>query len=656
MDQASLLLSLLRAANIPCRYLSGVVTVSAAEMMNWTGAKTPEAAINMLAANGIPFQWRTRHDGTITQFRFFHTWVSAYLGRGWTSLAPAFKQYEYHDGIDIKQAMGFDLNAFYNDATAGATIDPSYVVNLNEANITGDLQTYADNLMSWVNANMPGATVGDVMGYRKIVPIGAFRSLGQTFPFKKATEQYELSELPTSWRYLANFQMYGFSYDISLPELYGKRLSLAYVPATPEDQAIIDQYGGLFSVPAYLVNMKPQLKLEGQVVGEGQGVMLGTYQGCWSSFLRPLGSAWDTNEKMVTTGADYSISLDHQRISYALLQQRIANFQNLVDNLPGGTVTQEVVEEALHLTGMIYFTETDGMNNVAAVSSQISWTREPSQNFIARDLLVLYGWYVPYQVQRGPLNMDAKRDLLNPVSNIGKTEDERTWMQTSGATSSAAEHAVFEQLFQVESVSTEKILTLANRSGIPIYTLDRNNIEQIRPLLSLPEAMQYIDDEVINQGLTVIVPQRNIQLNQWQGAGWVVMDPQTGGATYYILGSLLWGCNTIKAGGSWTNPFNDLLLLAWKGYKWLETWGGLFAGLVGFPLSCGLGVTFAALDAIGTATTCTQIMTYAGLTFGAATGTVILAVAGMALFMYIYSQSYSYNRRRYTFEEEPMIT
>jgi hypothetical protein len=47
---------------------------------------------------------------------------------------------------------------------------------------------------------------------------------------------------------------------------------------------------------------------------------------------------------------------------------------------------------------------------------------------------------------------------------------------------------VFEQLYQVEAVSTEKVLTLASRQGIPIYTLDATNYSQIRPLIALAGA------------------------------------------------------------------------------------------------------------------------------------------------------------------------
>jgi transglutaminase-like putative cysteine protease len=55
MDQASLLMALLRAANIPCRYVSGTVKFNRNTMLNWTGAKTTQALLNILSTSGIPF-------------------------------------------------------------------------------------------------------------------------------------------------------------------------------------------------------------------------------------------------------------------------------------------------------------------------------------------------------------------------------------------------------------------------------------------------------------------------------------------------------------------------------------------------------------------------------------------------------------------------
>ncbi|MHB8156111.1 MAG: hypothetical protein ACYDEQ_01745 [Desulfocucumaceae bacterium] len=82
-------------------------------------------------------------------------------------------------------------------------------------------------------------------------------------------------------------------------------------------------------------------------------------------------------------------------------------------------------------------------------------------------------------------------------------------MPRAGAIGYAVEHAVFEQLYGIESVSTEKILYLANQQGIPIYSINRDNINQTLPLISAPAIVkQNISDSVLNSGWIAVIPQR----------------------------------------------------------------------------------------------------------------------------------------------------
>jgi len=168
-DQASILIALFRASEIPARYVAGQVELPIKKVMNWVGVKDPEVAAEVFSSNGIPSKAITSADGTVTHLRFFHAWAEAYIlqtGRNkakekykyrWVQMDPSFKQYKYYEGIDIPEAMGLDVDTFYNDALSGATINESegYFANLNEENITSDIKTYADNLLNWVNTNIP---------------------------------------------------------------------------------------------------------------------------------------------------------------------------------------------------------------------------------------------------------------------------------------------------------------------------------------------------------------------------------------------------------------------------------------------------------------------------------------------------------------------
>jgi|GEM_PF-5236872 len=559
MDQSSLLISLFRASGIPARYVAGVVELPVSKIMNWVGVTTPDMAVEVISSNGIPYGTKTSADGTITHVRFFHVWVEAYIPKSsngkaatvheWVQMDPSFKQYVYQEGLSLKEISGLDWDTFYNRATEGIIRNEaeSYITNLNEPNIVADLNSYADNLVSWLNTNMPGATTADVIGSRKIEVINRtqLNNLSQTFPFKTFLPQYEFSEIPEGWRYRVFFNMYGLNYTTSMPEITGKRVSLGYVPATSYDQWLIDYYGGLFNVPAFLVNMTPQLRIENNVVAQGSAVTLGSRQVVRSGFLRPLSPSWDSNDKVVTTGADYAISLNQQRISLDLVKHRLEHFNGLSD-------VSERTREALHITGLSYFVQCDLLSDVSAQVSGVVWTRSASEAFVTQDLRVWYLWGAPWRVERGGLGIDVKRNIVNPVSKKGRSQDELSWMLNTGAIGSAAEHAVFEQLYGIESVSTEKVLTLANRQGLKIYHINRSNAQEIVPLLDTFPVVKQNIMEAVDAGLTAVVPEKNIQIGQWYGQGWIIVDENTGSAGYLLAGHIVSGAITeeITSGGA----------------------------------------------------------------------------------------------------------
>ncbi len=641
MDQASLLIALLRASNIPARYVAGVVELRIKKVMNWVGVETPQAAAEAFVSNGIPAEARTEGDGTITHLVFFHVWAEAFLpdnrgpnrgrGRGadprsqWVQLDPSFKRHEFREGVDLTAATGFDVNAVLQGATSGATINQasSFFTNLNESFIQRELTRLTDNLLAFVQAELgPEATVGDVLGTKRIKPFNRGprqdrrgdrgHSLDDVLPFETVTPQLEVAELPQSFRHLVNFAMFGFSRLFALPELAGKRVTVSYVAATPADQALIDAFRGILNVfPAFLVDLKPQLKVEGQLIAEGQGVPLGSSQILRSAFLRPLGTAFDINDKIVTTGADYAIALNLQRISLEGLRARLERFSSFLASLgPTPLLSSEIVEEALHLTGQAYFLEVDVQNEIAAKTAKVIFTREPSEAFVFQDLSVLFFFGFPVIVNRGSVGIDVKRNIVNPISVVGDARQEVSWLLTSGSFGSAAEHAIFEQLYGVPSVSTERLLALANSQSVRIFTIDGTNIDRILPQLDTFAIVKQNISESVNAGLVAVVPQRNLRFNDWLGMGWIVVNPNTGSAGYLIAGFL-------TAGGSTSSPA-DVSLFNEKAIK-EQAALTLIAGLAGAVIPSGVAIT-----ATGGALISEAIVT----------GSVILGVTGAGLVLF----------------------
>src|SRR2546421_442634 len=76
--QASLLIALLRASRVPARYVRGIVRLTGAQAMAWTGTPTPRRAADLIARAGIPMT-PVLAGGTVGAMEIEHTWVETYV-------------------------------------------------------------------------------------------------------------------------------------------------------------------------------------------------------------------------------------------------------------------------------------------------------------------------------------------------------------------------------------------------------------------------------------------------------------------------------------------------------------------------------------------------------------------------------------------------
>lgn len=110
MDTASLLIALLRASNIPARYVYGTIQLPIAQVMNWVGGFTDaKSALELMAQGGVPITGEVA-GGKIVAAKIEHAWVEAYVnyfpsrgarngpGNEWIPLDASYKQYNYTQG------------------------------------------------------------------------------------------------------------------------------------------------------------------------------------------------------------------------------------------------------------------------------------------------------------------------------------------------------------------------------------------------------------------------------------------------------------------------------------------------------------------------------------------------------------------------------
>ncbi|PJA73226.1 MAG: hypothetical protein CO150_08345, partial [Nitrospirae bacterium CG_4_9_14_3_um_filter_53_35] len=581
-DQASFLIALLRASNIPARYEYGTVEIPVDKAMNWVGGVTdPMLAGEVLASNGIPGKLM-QAGGKIVYVRLEHIWVKAYVdyipsrgaihkqGDTWVPMDPSFKQFDYTTGIDIASEVPFDAEAFVNQIQSTANINEAqgYVTNVDQAYIEQTMTSYQQQVEAYIAANHPDATVGDVLG-KKIIQEKQNPVLFASLPYHLVVKAGEYAAIPNSLRHKVSFKVLrdqldeysdtALNYTASIPELAGKKITLSYSPATPSDEAVIESYlpephpdgtpiqPGEFSqtLPAYLINLRPELKIDGQVVASGTAVGLGQTEAFTLQFADPSRIGNELISMDVTAGEYDAMAIDPLAMSpqgLSSLRDRMetTTAKLLTENLDGLT-KDAVIGDLLYGNIAAYFAALDAAAEITERRQNIINHRLPSAGRFLSGLNVQYFFGIPRSVSAKGLEMDVVRSFRYALERSGDREKTKEYNLMVGMNSSALEHGIPEQILSnpdnpPQGVSAVKALSIANSQGIPIYHINRQNVSSILPNLQLDG--DDINDIVnaVNAGKEVTASQINISFNGWTGCGYIIIDPVKGDGAYRISG------------------------------------------------------------------------------------------------------------------------
>ncbi|MBN4054462.1 hypothetical protein JYT87_02000 [Nitrospira defluvii] len=569
IDMASLLIAILRSAGISARYVTGTIVVPIEQVKNWGGGFSDnQSAVEFFTNGGIPAAGGII-GGQIVEMRMEHVWVEAYVdyipsrgavhkdGDTWIPLDPSFKQYDFSQTIDLQTAVPFDGTNFLNQVEATATIDSTVpsVTNVDSIFVKTTLEDYQNQIETYLTVNAPTATVGDVLGTRSI-KAQDFPILPATLPYKKLLTGATYSEVPDALRHKLTFAVttnafFGsdLTYTASLPELAGRRITLSYAPATTADQETIDTYTEAFatSIPAYLVQFRPELKIDGVTTASGPSIGMATAQDFTLTFTSPSFGQDQVVHSLLA--GDYSaVGLNLSRVSADMLQSRI----DLND-------FSEPVGEMLHQTLLSYWGELDTFNGILASQSQVNTLRHLSEGLAVSkvDATLLFG--APNSATYKSRTLDIARDLQTAIHQGGDKSKSFSYFSQAGVYSSALEGLVLDQVFAGnlgDSVSAVRILDVANSQGVPIYSIDNENVETIVPQLQVSAQVKSDIENAVNAGRVIQVPQQEITHNGWTGVGYIVQDPISGAGAYLISGGLAGGSN--NTGGSLVLPLPEI--------------------------------------------------------------------------------------------------
>ncbi len=639
-DIASLHIALLRASAIPARYQMGTIEVSTEQLNNWIGGtQSAQAAQNLLGQGGIAARGIIE-GGRITKVRMEHVWVNAYVnwapGRGaraggaavptpsspgttlttaqgnlqhphpnaalnaWVPLDASYKQYRYTAGMNLQTSVPLDATALLAAVQQGTTINQAqgYVQNLNQAALQAQLDSYQTRLKDFITTTPLGAssTVGDVIGSQNLPSI-SHTVLAGTTPMPIVFEGPELAALPTSWQHQFRFELTDeyanplLSFQRKLTELIGKRISLSYIPATQADADLIASYlpkphadGSPIlpselptSLPGYLIRLKPQISVDGQIVATSSTALtMGTDLKSTGGFTRAGdASLWDiTDDTSHVAGQATAIGISPGGISAYQLDQLKARLQQTQSQLQAAASTpsnatailanltgEQISGDLLTATLWGWFAASESHNRLS--QNQAGMVEIPGLSYGLFHAVAqpIYSWGVIRQVKFPGVNLDIGhiRNLSVAVDN-----DSQKWAgynRLRGQYMSALEHAIPERFFNDPSkcnpngtttpvaglpdcpqgISAIKAIGIAASQGQKIYTITKlvyqNNPNIVNSnLQNLSQSTKQGIQNALDAGYEVTAHERAITQSGWTGSGYTFIDPDTGAGGYIIDG------------------------------------------------------------------------------------------------------------------------
>jgi hypothetical protein len=493
--------------------------------------------------------------------------------------------------MDIKGNVPLNSQDLLTQIQQGATVNQAggYVQNLNQANLQTQLNTYQTQVKTYIDSQKANATVGDVLGTQKIKAENYGILMG-SLPYRIVATANTFQTLPDNLRWKFKTNIYAadgissgenalIELNQSTAKLAGKKITLSFIPASPADQALINSYLPKAhadntpiqpselptSLPGYLLNMKAEFRVDGQVVATtASSFTMGSTVKQQNQYFNPGTGSWEGgDDNDIIVGEYNAIGLDLQGIGaqqLKTLQDRmtatnaklIQYNQNLDDIAPLNGLTKEDVAGDIVYSGILgYFSQINASDGLmASTLGNVKSYRLPSYGRFAISAQPQYFFGVVRNVSFPGVIMDVDYLVYNTAAKDDGQAARVQFMRQAGAAASATEHAVPESMFlnttlaahdpaKPQGISAVKALAIAIAQGQKIYTFNQSNQALHSTILQSLQISADVKLEIVNAlaaGKEVTVHEKDISVNGWKGNGYVVLDPATGAGAYKIAG------------------------------------------------------------------------------------------------------------------------
>jgi len=520
-DQSALMVALLQSAGYTAKFMFGELRITAAVAAAWLGTDALNAysSSNYLANGGIPAS--VEFDaGTSTYYVILsHCWVKVTISGTDYVFDPTLKTYTVTAPIDLATVSGYNATTFETASLTGATVTADYVQNVNTANMETEFNTMASNLISWINTNKPDATVEDIIGGRKLVPVtSVLRNTSLSYQ-RASTTPIEWLTIPNTYKTTFSVLYDTISQSFYSEDIFSKRLSITFN-----------------------ASLEAELRLDGTLLGTSTAQGAGTYNSVLLTIEHPYGATWADQSfwQTVWAGKPYLIaqSWGNTTKEMAHYHQRLLN-----DNILAGGLDDDenVICESLSVLWHNWAA------NKSIVASMIG--RMNNCACVLHHQVGLVGHYDgPFTDLGGILWSSSALD--NDYTRVYATD---TMLALRGV---AFESNSIAQVPNVEGVSSDTVIGTANALGQKLYMATSTNwTTTVRPaLVNYPTSvLDNIENWYINNGWNVLIHEDgDTNQNQYHGYGFFAVG-QFGGAVGIINGYLLGGGSAFVQSTAQTN-------------------------------------------------------------------------------------------------------
>jgi RHS repeat-associated protein len=569
-DNANALIGLLRAANVPARYITGTIEVPIGIAQSWLGGVDAAGVQRLLTQGGI------RHTaivtgGTVQAIQMEHVWVEAWIdyapargalparvggGDTWVPLDAAFKRGVLVTAPNVAQQINYsstNLTARLNAAILNNST--RRISAVTSAMLLADAAAHKDGLDRVIAAGpngTAGATTAELFtrSDSTAYPLGF---LAGTLQYKIVTTLDRAATLTDAQRWAVRVSMYASIADQqqnrtaatwtgTVGQAQGKTIAMTFTPDAAGLAQLAQNAATLTQqLPAYLINGTTHLRLDGVSQGATANVLLGTSQAALTEIFDPRQNGWYSLATFkIAAGEAITLYVDSGSVttkSLATLRDKTTALKTaLAANDASGLGNTNTATQLLSATAQLYRgiaqQEADAMrtanNAMGGGLPSVTLTRSVAKvetvsgavRTFVNERVALDALFNGEQIVGRSSTIAADARLQHALAGRVSTRIAQLldglWANTTGnergASTSRAFRAALDATQSLQAIATDNVdSALAAVSPTALTTAEKSTIT-----------------DAVRTGQLGVIHSQAVTLGAWQGAAFALSDAVAG--------------------------------------------------------------------------------------------------------------------------------